>query len=419
MAPQTDPFPAVLIGGPPHSGKSVLVYSLTQALRERRVAHYVLRACPDGEGDWANEAEQQLVQELRSKGSYSREFMNRVGEYLQDRHLPLLVDVGGKPTPWQAAVFAHCTHAVLLIAGDPDDPGAFRRRRAWWRELMAEQGAPIIAELRSRLTGEDEVTGVSPLLTGTITGLERGRRAAGPAFTALVDRLEALFSYEEGELVKRHLAGAPAAARTINLPTWTRRLGSEDYRWEPEQLPALKAAVPPHSPLALYGRGPNWVYATLAAHALPAPVWLFDARLGWTPPPTLPMLAPGETWPPAQPGWRVTLRRQGEHDVLEMETASQYLLIDAIDRLPIYQPLPGRNLILSGKIPHWLLAAAVRQLAPDSRQIAVYHPPTRGSVIVYVGEGALATVGDLIPGVRHKKVARDALTAADVLKSET
>ncbi len=47
-------FPAILVGGPPHSGKSVLTYSLTQALRRRGVDHYVLRAAPDGEGDWAN-----------------------------------------------------------------------------------------------------------------------------------------------------------------------------------------------------------------------------------------------------------------------------------------------------------------------------------------------------------------------------
>ena len=51
-------LPAVLIGGPPHSGKSVLIYSLSQALRARGVAHYALRACPDGEGDFSNETDQ-------------------------------------------------------------------------------------------------------------------------------------------------------------------------------------------------------------------------------------------------------------------------------------------------------------------------------------------------------------------------
>jgi len=54
-------FPAVAICGPPHSDKSVLAYTLSRALRTRQIAHYVLRAFPDGEGDWANEADQALV----------------------------------------------------------------------------------------------------------------------------------------------------------------------------------------------------------------------------------------------------------------------------------------------------------------------------------------------------------------------
>ena len=54
-------FNAILIGGPPHSGKSVLTYSLTQTLRQQGIDHYVLRACPDGEGDWSNEAAPERV----------------------------------------------------------------------------------------------------------------------------------------------------------------------------------------------------------------------------------------------------------------------------------------------------------------------------------------------------------------------
>jgi|GEM_PF-6780145 len=38
------PFPTLIIGGPPHAGKSVLTASLTQALRVRDVAHLVLLA---------------------------------------------------------------------------------------------------------------------------------------------------------------------------------------------------------------------------------------------------------------------------------------------------------------------------------------------------------------------------------------
>jgi hypothetical protein len=57
-------FPAVMIGGPPDCGKSVLMYNLFRTLRERGVQHYALRAAPDGEGDWSNEAQQKLVRTI-------------------------------------------------------------------------------------------------------------------------------------------------------------------------------------------------------------------------------------------------------------------------------------------------------------------------------------------------------------------
>ncbi|MCA9981656.1 MAG: hypothetical protein KDD89_12505, partial [Anaerolineales bacterium] len=86
-APQSS-FPAILFGGPPHSGKSVLIYSVSQALRTRGVPHYVLRACPDGEGDWANESDQTLVQTIRNKGDFTPQFIAEMANYLQKRQMP-------------------------------------------------------------------------------------------------------------------------------------------------------------------------------------------------------------------------------------------------------------------------------------------------------------------------------------------
>ena len=62
---QSAPLPAILIGGPPHSGKSVLSYYLSQALRRRGLLHYLLRTAPDGEGDWMQEGEAARMQALR------------------------------------------------------------------------------------------------------------------------------------------------------------------------------------------------------------------------------------------------------------------------------------------------------------------------------------------------------------------
>ena len=210
-------MPAVLVGGPPHSGKSVLIYSLSQALRGRGVAHYALRACPDGEGDWSNEAPPELVREIRIKGQWTQEWVERIAADIDRRYLPLLVDVGGRPTPEQAALLGRCTHAILLT---PDD-----ETRAWWRELVDRHGVPVVAELSSDLRGENRLTASDPIVRGTLAGLERRSTASGPAFDALVDRLAALFPDREA-LRSRHLAAAPAEIElVVDLDRLARTLG--------------------------------------------------------------------------------------------------------------------------------------------------------------------------------------------------
>lgn len=374
-------FPAVIVGGPPHSGKSVLVYSLTRALRAARVPHYVLRACPDGEGDWANEADQALVQTIRVKGEFTADFTEKVAGYLQQRHLPLLVDVGGMPTAEQEAVFALATHAILLVAERAEAPEAYAKDVAHWQAMMARQGVPVIAQMKSVLAGEDQLVGTAPMVTGVLSGLERGQQASGPAFAALVARLRDLFHYDEATLTARHLARAPVEI-TLDLPALARTFGAEDGYWRPSYLPRLWSYLPAGKPLAGYGRAPNWVYATVALVAQPAPVWLFDARLGWIEPPPLPVQDGPVEDAARQPGWAVSLRETASATVLEMTTHSQYLDIDDANRLPLPAVPTAQGVVLSGKIPHWLLMAVVRRWGPRVPWTAVYQPPLGGAVVI-------------------------------------
>lgn len=388
------PFPAILIGGPPHSGKSVLVYSLTRALREAGVPHYVLRACPDGEGDWSNEAERALVQTIRVKGEFTAAFTERVIGYLQKRHLPLLVDVGGKPTPAQEALFGHCTQAILVVGERVDDKSAYARDLAEWQAKMARQQVSVIAEIRSVLPGDNYLVSAAPIVRGTVANLERGRMATGAAFAALVEKVAALFAMNENELARIHLAQAPAEV-ALDLPRLARTLGSTDGLWQPEQLAALHDYLPAGKPLALYGRAPNWIYAMLALQAGAAPVWLFDARLGWVEPPRLPVVAGGEVAGEAQAGWGTRLQVTEAHTLLEMITRSQYLDIDNAGELPLPEVAAGKGLIVSGKVPNWLLMAAVRQLAPAVTWLAIYQPPLGGAVVVH-SEQPLPALGQVL-----------------------
>lgn len=381
-------FPAVLIGGPPHSGKSVFVYSLTHALRQKQIAHYVLRACPDGEGDWSNAADQALVRTIRVKGAFNETYVSRVGGYLQNRHLPLLVDVGGKPTPKQQQMFSACTHAILLISGNNE--ACYARDLALWRQMMAAQGVEIIAELRSVLPGTDDLTATSPFIQGTVANLERGETIVGPLVEACAAKLAALFA-DDGTTAQWHLALAPVEL-ALDLPALARTLGAENGLWQPWQLPALIDYLPAQKPLALYGRSVNWVNATLAMVAYPAPLWLFDARLGWVQPPSLPVSSASES----QVGWQTTVTKHDTFWLLTMKTHGQYLDYDEPEALPLPPIEPDKGLILSGQIPHWLLTAVTRQLAPAHSWTAVFQPQAGGAVTVHSQDTSMQP-GQIIP----------------------
>lgn len=195
-------FNAILVGGPPHSGKSVLTYSLTTALRKRRIEHYVVRACPDGEGDWSNEAHPDTVKLVRQKGRFTSDFVGQVVRDLGRRHLPLLVDVGGKPQPDQEVIFVQCTHAVLIAR----DEAALDE----WRAIAQRTGVSVIAELFSDLETEPALLETGNLLRARLNGLERGHMLEGPVFDVLVEHLAAYLWEPPAELHRSHFAGAPA-----------------------------------------------------------------------------------------------------------------------------------------------------------------------------------------------------------------
>jgi CRISPR-associated protein Csx3 len=378
-------FPAVLIGGPPDCGKSVLTYNLSQALRERGVQHYALRAAPDGEGDWSNEAQQRLVRTILAPREWTRDFVEHVCQSLARRHLPLLVDAGGRPQPWQEAIFDHCTHAIILTRNETD--------RATWRKRVERHNLRLLADLHSELHGDSEVAATSPHLAGTISGLERGQSSGGPTLAALVERLARLFDDDPVELRRSHLALAPVEtpvdldrlAGVFNMPHT-----GEKVTWQPGHLPRLLDYLPQGKPLGLYGRGPNWLYAAVALRVTPADFFQYDVRLGWVKPP---QLQPGPL--PTDSPLEFQQQPQDNAICLTCKIKGTHLDYDDTPGLSIPVPPAAQGLILSGQIPHWLLTA----LAVAYREaplLAVFQPMV-GQVVVHSRLPA-AAVGDLLTG---------------------
>lgn len=383
-------FPAILVGGPPHSGKSVLLYHLSQRLRARQVSHYVLRACPDGEGDWLYHTSPDVVQTIRVKGAFTAEFTQQIIAYLQQRPLPLLVDVGGRPTPEQEAIFAHCTHALLLI-GDrsPQDTAAFERDRQQWSQMMARQRLPILETIRSTLA-DTEPSASEPSHFKTISGLHREGFKPGLVFEGLANQLARMMHFSEAQLAAVHQARLPADHHFLNVEKQAN--GRDGRLWQPADLPELVDELPADGPLAVYGRSANWVYATVAAASMAAPFTMFDAKLGWVTVPTLPRRGVH-----ADDDWQVTLQADEDATVLKMSTRSQYLAVDQPEQIPLPVLPADKGVILTGRIPHWLLTAVCRQLAPTQSWLAVHQPGELAAAVVVASCNPAYELGQILP----------------------
>ncbi len=341
-----NPFPAVLIGGPPHSGKSVLIYLLSQLLRQQQVEHYVLRACPDGEGDWSQEAAPELVRLLRQKGAFDQRFVDRVCRDIERRHLPLLVDMGGRPTYDQERIIQHCTHAIVLSA---TTEGLLE-----WRNRVERHGLIVIAELFSVLNGNDQLETETPVLRGVISGLERHTAQRGVVATALVNRLERLMRYDSKEL-KDHIFRQAPYEMVVDLSQLIQQLhpANANQNYLPEDLPSVLSQIP-QNPVSIYGRGPNWLYAALTLHVAPHQVALFDPRLGWVKPLSLSRVSQLK---PGIVGWQS--RIEPTYTLLTARLTQPYLEYDELALLDAPTLDSRRGVVISGKIPHWLLTSLV------------------------------------------------------------
>ncbi len=374
-------FPAVLIGGPPHSGKSVFTYLLKRALQRLSPppAFYVLRAAPDGEGDWFHEADPRLVRRLRYKRPFDKAFAERIAQAVTGRHLPLLVDAGGKITEEQRIIARRCTHALLLSA----DPSRLRE----WEEFAREMGLTVLAALHSRLDGQGDVeVPADPHvpIRGTLTQLRRHTHLADqPALGAVVRRLQALFAFDHMTLRAVHRRMLPAGAHLVDVYLWP-----AGRRWEPHMLAQFVASLP-DGPLALYGVAPTWVYGAAAAAtaARSAQMFQFDSVLGWITPPEL---AVG-----AEPLGHFHCVCGPEYTVMNVRLPQAYVEREALAGAGAPEPRRGHGLVVGGKLPLWLYTALVRLYAPRVPWLAIYAPQNKEAVVVSARQGAPVSVGDV------------------------
>ncbi len=114
---------AVMVVGPPDSGKSRLAHALFQALLPEHPDIYLQRAHWDGEGNWTLDLPLEQAKALKQqyRGRLTPEFFGYHAQAilaLRRQKSLVIVDVGGKVDPHKQPLLEACTHYVL-VSRDP------------------------------------------------------------------------------------------------------------------------------------------------------------------------------------------------------------------------------------------------------------------------------------------------------------
>lgn len=145
---------AIAFVGPPHSGKSVFLAEMyRQLLANPKIGDkaFLQRACPDGEGMWSAEADQELVKQIRKKGSFDEPTMNFFIQSIRGlrKNKPIvLVDCGGFRSNQNAVILGECSDAIILSSKKEEIDA--------WREFCEANGVRIMAELDSELLNAEQ-----------------------------------------------------------------------------------------------------------------------------------------------------------------------------------------------------------------------------------------------------------------------
>jgi CRISPR-associated protein Csx3 len=213
-------------------------------------------------------------------------------------------------------------------------------------------------------------------LQGVISNLNRGQRATGPVFEALLSRVQALFQYDYTELLTIHQEQAPTDL-VVDIPRLYQRLNPTrpSLTWQPQDLPEVFDYLPQDTPLALYGIGPAWLYAAVASYIFPIPFYQFDARRGWVEPVRL------SADPTAQVPLSVTIEQSEPYLRLKLDLPEDYLIYQPELAAPLPSPPQTQGVVLNGKLPNWLYTglALFYRSAP---WVAIYYPHLNQAIVV-------------------------------------
>jgi len=182
----------IIVGGPPHSGKSVFIDKLKNKLRGKGTELFAL--APDGEGSWSQKSNQEAAQFIRKKGGFTKEFMDtgiENAQRLMQTQRIVLIDIGGVRSPENERILKE-TGAQHMIVVAREDPQPERAGREDWEKFAEDNGLNVLASFDTSLEGEERHGMKVNTLRGRLVGLDRGSKQEHEPINALAKLIQTM-----------------------------------------------------------------------------------------------------------------------------------------------------------------------------------------------------------------------------------
>jgi CRISPR-associated protein Csx3 len=189
--------PALMVVGPPDSGKSVFSHALFQTLLKQNPNIYLQRAHWDGEGNYVLEMDAEATHEeietfkARNRGSLTERFFpyqaQAILELRKQKSL-VIVDVGGMVQPEKLPILQVCTHYLIISS-------QLNAVEKWHNFCGVRANLTPVGVILSTLTETEIIHQSEPYVEMTCGAWIRGK--ACPIPEILLQRIQDIINYKE------------------------------------------------------------------------------------------------------------------------------------------------------------------------------------------------------------------------------
>ena len=399
----------VVFCGPPHSGKSVFIANLIDKLPTD--AYTIIRACPDGEGNWSNNKNQNETSIVRKKGKFSTSFIEDACKAIDNQiNKIVLVDVGGMISKENKQIFEHCDSFVVLSSDE--------KKKKEWLEFGQKLGLKCLGYLDSSLEGKEEIFARQPYLQGRIVGLERGEVLEN---SQVIDVIVSDIIKESryGENTKKeytNFMGTIIDDTELGFALgYGKEILTEDgtpikqVKWSEEALPKIykniQKKISPEQVVRINGIRANFVLSAICKALRKngiQDISTFDARTKqYIPIKSLPK----KRGIKQTEGLVYNIIENRENIFMDIDITKEQYSLEDYERCMLPHIKENKNLYLSGRMPLWLLASISSSY--DSNRIFTFQPGKGFTCISSMDEKEVGAIVDGIAGIDINKYFED------------